>query len=152
MVISLYVYTGVRVRAGLIFAFQSSRFFPYIYQSSKGNHSRATFVLVMWLIITVAAAVLCQTVGFISHSNSETILSLRVCLVTSDSLRPRGLQPARLLCPWDSPGKNTGVGCHALLQGIFLTQGSNLYLLCLGRQILYHSATGKAHLDTFYCF
>ena len=30
----------------------------------------------------------------------------------------------RLLCPWDSPGKNTGVGCHALPQGIFLTQGS----------------------------
>ena len=36
---------------------------------------------------------------------------------------------ARLLCPWDSPGKNTGVGCHALLQGIFLTQGLNLCLL-----------------------
>ena len=34
-----------------------------------------------------------------------------------------------LLCPWDSPGKNTGVGCHALLQGIFLTQGSNPRLL-----------------------
>ena len=32
---------------------------------------------------------------------------------------------SRLLCPWDSPGKNTGVGCYALLQGIFLTQGSN---------------------------
>ena len=32
-------------------------------------------------------------------------------------LRPHGLQPARLLCPWDSPGKNTGVGCHFLLQG-----------------------------------
>ena len=32
---------------------------------------------------------------------------------------------ARLLCPWDSPGKNTGVGCHSLLQGIFPTQGSN---------------------------
>ena len=31
-------------------------------------------------------------------------------------LRPRGLQPARLLCPWGSPGKNTGVGCHFLLQ------------------------------------
>ena len=38
---------------------------------------------------------------------------------------------SRLLCPWDSPGKNTAVGCHALLQGIFLTQGSNLHLLCL---------------------
>ena len=35
----------------------------------------------------------------------------------SDSLRSHGLQPARLLCPWDSPGKNTGVGCHFLLQG-----------------------------------
>ena len=41
--------------------------------------------------------------------------------VRSDSFRPCGLQPARLLCPWDSPGRNTGVGCHSLLQGIFLT-------------------------------
>ena len=39
--------------------------------------------------------------------------------------------PARLLCPWDSPGKNTGMGSHLLLQGIFLTQGSNLCLLYL---------------------
>ena len=37
----------------------------------------------------------------------------------------------RLLCPWDSPGKNTRVGCHALLQGIFPTQGSHLCLLHL---------------------
>ena len=43
-----------------------------------------------------------------------------------------GLQSARLLfCPWDSPGKNTGVGCHALLQGIFPTQRLNQLLLCL---------------------
>ena len=35
------------------------------------------------------------------------------------------------LCPWDSPGKNTGVGCHALLQGLFLTQRLNLGLLRL---------------------
>ena len=39
--------------------------------------------------------------------------------------------PTRLLYPWDSLGKNPGVGCHALLQGIFLTQGLNLRLLCL---------------------
>ena len=51
------------------------------------------------------------------------------CSVMSDSLGPHGPQPARLLCPWDSPGKNSGVGCHALLQGIFPTQGSNLGLL-----------------------
>ena len=37
--------------------------------------------------------------------------------VMSDSLRPHGLLPTRLLCPWNSPDKNTGVGCHSLLQG-----------------------------------
>ena len=42
----------------------------------------------------------------------------------------------QLLCPWDSTAKNTGVGCHSLLQGIFPTQGSNLGLLHC-RQILY---------------
>ena len=55
----------------------------------------------------------------------------------SDSFfQPHGLQPARLLCPWDSPGKNTGVGCHSLLQGSFLTQGSHPAFLHY-RQILY---------------
>ena len=48
----------------------------------------------------------------------------------SDSWRPCRLQPARLLSPWDSPGKNTGVGYHFLLQGI-LTKGLNLGLLYL---------------------
>ena len=38
------------------------------------------------------------------------------CSVVSDSLQPHGLQPARLLCPGDFPGKNTRVGCHLLLQ------------------------------------
>ena len=47
------------------------------------------------------------------------------CSVMSDSLQPHGLLPSRLLCPWDFPGKNTAVGCHFLLQGIFPTQGSN---------------------------
>ena len=40
----------------------------------------------------------------------------------SDSLQPHELEPARLLCPWDFPGKNTGEGSHFLLQGIFLAQ------------------------------
>ena len=51
-------------------------------------------------------------------------------------LQPHGLWSARLLCPWDSPGKNTGVGSHFILQGIFLTQGSDLGLLHC-RQILH---------------
>ena len=41
----------------------------------------------------------------------------------SDSLRPHGLLDQRLLCPWDFPGKGTGVGCHFLLQGIFTGPG-----------------------------
>ena len=52
----------------------------------------------------------------------------------SDTLQPYGLQPTRLLCPWDSPGKNTEMGSHSLLQGIFTTQGSNLHLFRLLRQ------------------
>ena len=51
--------------------------------------------------------------------------------VVSDSLRPYGLWPTRLLCPWNFPGKNTGVGCHFLLQGIFPSQGTNPSLLWL---------------------
>ena len=59
---------------------------------------------------------------------------IRLCVcfsrsVVSDSLWPCGLQSARLLCPWDSPGRNTGGGCHFLLQGIFLIQGLNPGLL-----------------------
>ena len=64
--------------------------------------------------------------------------------VLSDSLRTHGLWPAKLLCPWNSPGKHTGVGCHFLLQGIFPTQGSNLGLLQWG-QILYHLSHHGSH-------
>ena len=49
--------------------------------------------------------------------------------VVSSSLRPHGLWLGRLLCSWNSPGKNTGVGCHALLQGIFPIWGWNQGLL-----------------------
>ena len=57
--------------------------------------------------------------------------------VMSNSLQSHGLYPSRLLCPWDSPGQNTGVGSHSLFQGIFPTQGLNPdFLHC--RQILSH--------------
>ena len=49
----------------------------------------------------------------------------------SDSCNPMDCSPPDLLGPWDSPSKNTGMGCHALLQGIFPTQGSNSHLLSL---------------------
>ena len=50
-------------------------------------------------------------------------------LTVSNSLRPHGLQPNKLQCPWDFSGKNTGVGGYFLLQAIFPTQGPNLGLL-----------------------
>ena len=59
------------------------------------------------------------------------------CSVVSDSLRPHGLKPVRLLRPWNSPDNNTGVGSLSLLQRIFATQGSNPGLLHCGR-ILYN--------------
>ena len=61
-------------------------------------------------------------------SSGESLNTLRACSVVSGSLRPHGLLPARLLCPKDFPGKNTGVGCHFLIQGTFLTQRSNPHL------------------------
>ena len=72
------------------------------------------------------------------YNNTDIIkilsfLSLCVCVfsVVSTSLQPHGLWPARLLSPWDFPGRNTGVGCHFLLQGTFPVQGLNRCLLCL---------------------
>ena len=62
-----------------------------------------------------------------SNPNTPLVL-VRACSVCL-TLSPRGLQPARLLCPRDSPGKNTGVGCHFLLRGTFPTQGWNPCLL-----------------------
>ena len=65
----------------------------------------------------------------------------------SDSLWLCGLKPTSLLCPWVSLGKNAGVGCHALLPGIFPTQGSNQHVLHFlhWRWNLYFWATKKAH-------
>ena len=57
------------------------------------------------------------------------LLLLLIASVVFNSVHPYGLQPARFLCPWDSLGRRTGVGCHAGLLGIFLTQGSNPGLL-----------------------
>ena len=53
--------------------------------------------------------------------------------------------PTRLLCPWDFPGKSTGVGCHSLLQGIFPTQGWNPGLLHCRQTLLPSEPPGKSN-------
>ena len=71
------------------------------------------------------------------HNNINNIMCVCVCVcvvvcpVVFNSLQPQGLVPTRLLCLWDFPGKNTGVGCHFFFQGIFPTQGLNSCLLHL---------------------
>ena len=65
-----------------------------------------------------------------SDSQRQQGYTLWTHSVTSHSLRPFGLYPPGLLCPWDSPGKNIGMGSHGL-RGIFLTQGLYPYFLCL---------------------
>ena len=88
--------------------------------TSPKNHS--LFYLVLFYLCQKMPVLYCE---WVSESHS----------VMSDSLWLHGLEPARLLCPWDSPGKNTGVGSCSLLQMIFPTQGSNPgFLHC--RQIL----------------
>ena len=74
---------------------------------------------------------------FVEYFRGACLLS---CSVISDYLRPHELSPASFLCLWDLPGKNIGVGCHFLLQGIFLTQESNSGLLhwMVGSLPLYH--------------
>ena len=73
----------------------------------------------------------CSLIYYYSLSESESESE-----VMSDSLRPHGLYPTRLLRPLNFPGKSTGVGCQFLHQGIFLTQGLNPGLLHC-RQMLY---------------
>ena len=64
-------------------------------------------------------------------------LCLTLCNPVYYSMGPHRLEPIRLLCPLNSPDKNSGVGIHSLLQGIFLTEELNLGLLH-GGQILHH--------------
>ena len=73
----------------------------------------------------------------LAHKLKE-LMCVCVCSVVSDSLQPQGLKPALFLCLWNFPGKNTGVGCHFLHQGIFPTQGLNCVscISCIDRQIL----------------
>ena len=93
--------------------------------------------------LTSPRTVLSLLDGFNNSESSNSLLDAKHKVsesvshsVVSNSLLPHGLQPTRLLCPWNSLGKNTGVGCHSLLK-IFPNQESNLGLLHC-RWILYH--------------
>ena len=79
-----------------------------------------------------------------SYSPLGVLISLPCCCLVAKLCltlcNPMNCRPTGSSCPWDFPAKNTGVGCHFLLQGIFPTQGSN-YVSCIGRQVLSQWAT-----------
>ena len=79
----------------------------------------------VWLVSTLRALTLLNSYKHLFLFASLTWLVLYyacVCSVISDSSQPHGLEPSSLLCPWNFPGKNTGVDCHLLFQGIFSAQ------------------------------
>ena len=63
-------------------------------------------------------------------------------------LRPHGLQPVRLLCPWDSPGKNTGVGCHFLFQGNLPTRDQT-HISCIAGGLFTAEPSGNPHASLY---
>ena len=109
-----------------------------------------------YLLIARIRLGLIASQGWSSEESPHTVTAwgekwyqLGCCLVSKSCptlLRPHRLQPTRLLCPWDFSGKNTGMGSHSLLQGIFLTQGLNIRLLHC-RWILHPWATREALRD-----
>ena len=111
-----------------------SRLWPSPGLSSPSHTAKSHWLSILQMVIYVSVLLSPYTPPspFYSAAMSLSLFSMSVSIlhaafsVMSNSLKPHGLHPAKLFCPWDS-----GVGCHFLLHGIFLTQGSNPCLLCL---------------------
>ena len=99
-------------------------------------HVRLELDIYIYFLFIYFVACVNSSFFFFLLLSSNPVYERVIRSVVSDSLRHPGLQPIRLLPPWDFQCNNTGVGCHFLLQVIFLTQRLNPGLL-LCRQILY---------------
>ena len=110
--------------------------------STRGE-SQGSKYMSLWLVIALSCFVGC---GSFFQQQAHRVKSSVSRSVMSDSWRPHGLEPARLLCPWNSPGKDNRVGCHSLLQGIFPTQGSNPSLLHCRRILHQLSHKGNSRI------
>ena len=91
---------------------------------------RHTGEMFLYCMVTVRIKLCAQNLGLLICSRYGCCCC-EVTSVVSDSVRPHRQQPTRLLCPWDSPGKNTGVGCHFLLQCMKLKSESEVAQSCL---------------------
>ena len=88
----------------------------------------------MWTISKSTCKIFSQEGRKVDFFRPEHLSSCCCCCcvasVVSDSVRPHRRQPTRLRCPWDSPGKNTGVGCHFLLQCMKVKSESEVAQSC----------------------
>ena len=128
------IYSAVFLLNFLFFTLTPYIFIIFLLKKKKKSLSHALILRKPLTCLDHAMNGVLQTLCTAIEKVLCSIQHLQACLVTSvasDSLRPYGLYSTNLLCPWDSPGKNSRVGCHALLQGISPTQGLNLCLLRL---------------------
>ena len=127
--------------------FQKLRFLSLCILHSRRKTPEESLVLALIFLLSGSSPALPISLGRYTLPLCVKVSSLNVCKIFRSrehqvrrekvlvaqlyphSFQPHGLQPARLLCPWDFPVKNTGVGCYSLLQGIFPTQGLNPHLL-----------------------
>ena len=103
--------------------------------SKRVRHDWATFIFKVWMFICYLRVLLTIILKLVSQY-SEWLYHMCCCCylvasVVSDSVRPYGRQPTRLPCPCDSPGKNTGVGRHFLLQCMKVKSESEVAQSCL---------------------
>ena len=124
---SLFSFTPTMLPFDIISTFLINEFtFSHLHHSRALIHSLG----ISFKYSLKRLKVTCSIFTFYQHT-SPCMNAYQVASVMFDSLRPYGPLPTRLLYPWDSPGKNTAMGYHALLQGIFPIQGSNPPFLCL---------------------
>ena len=119
------------VTNGKIFLFFMDELCVFFIHSSIDRHLGCTISYLLWIVLNGWRYLFKMRISFPLVIQAEMrLLDCMACAcvsrsVVSNSLWPHELQPTEILCSWDSPGKNTGGGCHSLLQRIFPTQGLN---------------------------
>ena len=103
-------------------------------QGKPKNTRVGSLSLLQWIFLTQESnwgLLHCRRILYqLSYQGSPCCCCCEVASVVSDSVRPQRRQPTRLCRPWDSPGKNTGVGCHFLLQCMKVKSESEVTQSC----------------------
>ena len=140
-----------KIPANFISTNYSLALFWFPLNTSEAEHCFMYTGYLYFSFWTIYVHVFCSFFNYRVYLNIflRAFYRLYMCVLVAQ-LCPILCDPTRLLYLWDSPGKNAGVGCHFLLQGIFLTQGSNLGLLHCWQILYYLSHQGNPFIDYAY--